>query len=211
MCAAKTLDGRLLCASECAYEIENPYFKGVGYVAGTTTKRISKGVNSCLVGRTIDGIVVAFRGTRSSSPLDWLQNAAIFLRSVKTIPNGKIHAGFYEAVQAMYAPVKRIILQMLEDTPLLRSKKIYLTGHSKGGCLASLTAVLMKQDKGLQDAHYVCSFGGARVGDAAFRSYFNKTIRQSTYENYLDVIPFLPPGNETMKEMDEDMTELVEK
>jgi len=32
-----------------------------------------------LIGKTYDGITIAFRGTQTSSPLDWLQNAALFL------------------------------------------------------------------------------------------------------------------------------------
>lgn len=124
MCAAKTLDGRLICASECAYEIESAYFRGVGYLAGTTAKRISRGVISCLIGRTTDGIVVAFRGTLSSSLLDWLQNAAIFLLNVKKIP-GRIHAGFYEATAALYEPIKKFILQMLKESSFYHKKDIY--------------------------------------------------------------------------------------
>jgi predicted lipase len=158
----------------------------------------------------VDGIVVAFRGTRSASPLDWLQNAAIFLLNVKNIP-GRIHFGFYEAVKALYEPVKQTILQMLEECPSLQKTKIYLTGHSKGGSLASLTAVLMKKDRELPDAKYVCSFGGARVGDSDFRSYFNRTINQTTYENYLDIIPFLPPGNDTIEDMNKALTEKVDE
>jgi predicted lipase len=210
MCVAKSLDGRLLCASECAYEIENPYFQGVGYLAGTTAKRISQGVNSCLVGRTIDGIVVAFRGTQAGNMLEWLQNAAVFLQTVKSVP-GSIHAGFYQAVKNMYEPVKQSILQMMKDSLSYRPKKIYLTGHSKGGSMASLTAVMMQQDHEIPNAHYVCSFGASRVGDSAFRTHFNRTINQTTYENSLDIVPFLPPGHETIEDMNQTMTDKMDE
>ena len=210
MCIAKTLDGRLLCASECAYEIEEPYLQGAGYLKGALPQRITVGINSCLVGKNKDGIIVAFRGTQGASLLDWLQNAAIHLLNVQHIP-GRIHAGFYEAVQRLYGQIKKIILNLLKDDYPFRKSSIYLTGHSKGGCLASLMAVLMKDDKELPDVKYVCSFAAARVGDAQFRDYFNRTIPQATYENYLDIIPFLPPGQETVEDMTSAMKSKIDK
>lgn len=85
---AKTLDGRLLCASQCAYNASSPYFEGAGFLSGSTTVELTKGVNSVYIGETMDGIVLAFRGTRTKSPLDWLQvrdassQAAVYLRVV---------------------------------------------------------------------------------------------------------------------------------
>ena len=71
---ATSLECRLLCASVTAYSITNdgpitphppPYFDAaqfvdtppVGFVGG------NEAINACLVGTTIDGVVVAFRGT----------------------------------------------------------------------------------------------------------------------------------------------------
>lgn len=85
---AKTLDGRLLCASQCAYNASSPYFEGAGFLGGSTTVELTKGVNSVYIGETMDGIVLAFRGTRTKSPLDWLQvrdassQPAVYLRVV---------------------------------------------------------------------------------------------------------------------------------
>lgn len=78
---AKTLDGRLLCASQCAYNASSPYFEGAGFLSGSTTVELTKGVNSVYMGETVDGIVLAFRGTRTKSPLDWLQ-VRLFLFSL---------------------------------------------------------------------------------------------------------------------------------
>jgi hypothetical protein len=211
---AITLDGRLLCASESAYDIARPYFQGAGYLSGTHVQRLSKGVNSCLIGRTTDGIVLAFRGTQGASPLDWLQNAAVLL-TTNPAGDGKVHAGFYKAIQSMRKDIKESMLQFLkdeqEDKKRWRKPKFYLTGHSKGGCLASLFALEMLKDKDLPNPYYVCSFGAARIGDSAFANYFNRNIRQTSYENNLDIIPFLPPGRQTMADMDDEMKNYLEK
>ena len=209
---AKALDGRLLCASECAYEIENPYFSGVGYLAGNEVKRFSKGINSCIVGKSIDGIIVAFQGTQSGSLFDWLQNAAIYLRKVDDIPSGRIHSGFYDAEVALYEPVKEYVLELTKDRRwYCKRQKIYLTGHSKGGCLASLMAILMTEDSTIPNADYVCTFGSARVGDPNFQAYYDRRVNQVSYENYLDIVPFLPPGQRAVTAMSQHMLTKLNK
>ena len=153
--AAQTLDGRLLCASQCAYNIKHPYFKSSAYRPATTAKRITKGVNSVLIGHTYDGITIAFRGTQSSSPLEWLQNAALFLSGVDPIV-GKVHTGFYRASRSLWKPLRGVLREMLEESQGNGWKQdVYLTGHSKGGALATLAAVLMKGEKDLPDPTYV--------------------------------------------------------
>eukprot|EP00751_Fragilariopsis_kerguelensis_P041475 CAMPEP_0171007904 /NCGR_PEP_ID=MMETSP0736-20130129/20140_1 /TAXON_ID=186038 /ORGANISM="Fragilariopsis kerguelensis, Strain L26-C5" /LENGTH=196 /DNA_ID=CAMNT_0011438689 /DNA_START=777 /DNA_END=1363 /DNA_ORIENTATION=- len=56
----------------------------------------------------------------------------------------------------------------------------------------------MYQDKQLPNPEFVCTFGSARLGDNEFAKSYNKIIQQTTYENELDIIPFLPPGNQVM-------------
>jgi len=239
---ANELDGRLLCASTCAYDIANPYFQGAGYLDGTKIRRISRGVNSVIIGKTIDGIVLSFRGTLVKSPIDWLQNAAVLLTDVdKQIP-GRIHLGFYKAVKSLWKSIKETTLDWLQEynnitirpTNITTSTtaennsgnsnknlahnescntkpKIYLTGHSKGGAMASLAAIFFTNDPNLPDPHYVATFGSARLGDDTFRDHFNQKINQTTYENYLDLIPFLPLADRTMNAMGDDMIETVNK
>mmetsp|Transcript_18202 Transcript_18202/g.22290 ORF Transcript_18202/g.22290 Transcript_18202/m.22290 type:complete len:535 (-) Transcript_18202:532-2136(-) len=211
--AAQTLDGRLICSSQCAYEISSPYFKACAYRPATTAKRVTKGVNSVLIGYTYDGINIAFRGTQSSSPLDWLQNAALFLSDIPENQKitGKIHTGFYRGTKSLWKPIKKILKEMIEVCELNGwSTNVYLTGHSKGGAMATVAAVLMKIDNELPDPTYVCTFASAKVGDSQFRDEYNQNINQTSYEAHLDLIPFLPPSASTMETMNDDMKDMIE-
>jgi hypothetical protein len=88
--------------------------------------------------------------------------------------------------------------------------KIYVTGHSKGGSLASLFALMVHHDEELTSPELVCTFGAARVGNEAFVSYYERFLNQITYENDLDIISFLPPGKDT-KEVIDNVTEYAEE
>lgn len=157
--AAQTIDGRLLCSSQCAYEIRSPYFRGSSYRPNTTARRITRGANSALIGHTTDGITIAFRGTQTTSLLDWLQNAALFLSDVdekKYKIQGKIHTGFYRGTKSLWKPLKGILKDMLVEAEQNGwSQEVYLTGHSKGGAMASIASILLKRDTTLPDPAYV--------------------------------------------------------
>mmetsp|Transcript_44118 Transcript_44118/g.106332 ORF Transcript_44118/g.106332 Transcript_44118/m.106332 type:complete len:326 (-) Transcript_44118:141-1118(-) len=208
--AAKTLDGRLLCASALAYEIREPYLSGAGFLS--TPLQVTKGVNSCLIGPTRDGIVIAFRGT-TPEPFDLLQNTSTKLISASRIPKGRVHKGFYTALynNGLAQEVQKALLKLpcINTTSKYKSRrcKIYLTGHSKGGCLASLFALELLQNPDLPNPEYTCTFGAPRMGDAEFCLYYQQHIRQTTYENHLDIIPFLPPSSRDSP----NMTSLMEE
>jgi len=155
---AKLLDGRLLCASQCAYNLTQPYAQSVGYLPGTMAKRISSGVNSVIIGFSYDGITVAFKGTHNSNRLDWIQNAALFLTPVgdRTGFEGKMHAGFYRSTKCLWKPLKEVLVDMLKTSEVMGWKQdVYFTGHSKGGAMASVAALLMERDGDLPDPAYV--------------------------------------------------------
>lgn len=159
--AAQTLDGRLLCSTQCAYDIQNPYFRGASYRPTTTLKRITRGVNSCIIGHTSDGISIAFRGSQSqtNSLLDWLQNAALFLTEIdeaKYKVSGKIHTGFFRSTKSLWKPLKNILKEMVAEAEENGwSSDIYLTGHGKGGAMASIASVFIRRSNSLPDPKYV--------------------------------------------------------
>lgn len=218
--AALELPGRLLCSSQCAYSLSSPYFSSAAYRPGTTAKRITRGVNSALVGITHDGICVAFRGTQASNPLDWLQNAALFLKDIdelsfvengERIQVGRVHAGFYRAAKSLWKPIVKQLMEMIQICDENGWKKdIILTGHSKGGAMASVAALLLFKERKVPNASQVVTFASAKVGNTQFKNVYNAHIPQVSYEAHLDLIPFLPPSQSTMEDMEGPMEDMVE-
>jgi len=112
---------------------------------------------------------------------------------------------------SLWKPLKGILKEMLAEAKENGwSQDIYLTGHSKGGALASLASILLKRDTSLPDPTYVCTFASARVGDSQFRDAYNERINQTSYEAHLDLVPFLPPSSTTMNVMTPEMAEMIE-
>ena len=123
-------------------------------------------------------MVLAFRGTESlfSEPADWLTNLNTGLEIPEWLPASgdeppKAHRGFLRA----YETVRPTILAAVED---IEPHRVYVTGHSQGGALATLAALDIQ-------THYpdvwvtMYNFGSPRVGDAAFASLYDRTVRDS--------------------------------
>ena len=75
--------------------------------------------------------------------------------------------------------------------------------------MASITAIMMKQDAQMPDPTHVYSFASPRFGDTEFVNFYDKEINQTSYEACLDLIPFLPPSQQTMENMEADMVEMI--
>ncbi|MBE6049463.1 MAG: lipase family protein [Clostridium sp.] len=69
-----------------------------------------------------------------------------------------------------------------------KNKKIYITGHSKGGAMAFLMACKVVME-GLPKP-LVVTFGAPRVGDYEFATKYN--IETYRYESFTDAVPHLP-------------------
>lgn len=197
---------RLLCAAEASYGIqpgrsftqEDPWYRQVGFIGAPTVVEAGPAeIDAALVGLSGDGIIVAFRGTLPpevplsvSILLDWLQDFIAIPKAFAGFP-GKIHLGFHEAIEALWPGVLKAVQALRAAHP---QAPILVTGHSKGGSLAALGAWLL-QSHGLAPATVV-TFAGAHVGDGTFAAAYNAKITQWRYENYLDLVPFLPPDVE---------------
>ena len=129
-------------------------------------------------------LILAFRGTVSVT--DWLRNLKITRREV---PKGKVHSGFMEGLDAVWD-------EKIE--PVLRSaagvgRKIWITGHSLGGALATLAA--SRADEWL-DISGVYTFGQPAVGNRRFAKLFNRvfTDRFHRFINDRDIVTKIPPA-----------------
>jgi hypothetical protein len=113
-----------------------------------------------------DTLVVAFKG--SSTAREWLNNANVRL---KRTAYGGIHAGFYHAIMQIGPPLLRLILP-----GLLSGSKVIVTGHSRGGVLATLFVFLLAINGFRVGGLY--SFGSPKPGDAEFANHWRSESEQ---------------------------------
>ncbi len=105
---------------------------------------------------------VAFRGT--DQRLDWVTNLNVL--RMRT-PYGRVHRGYYQVCRD-FLPELKNGLESMPDLPTV------YTGHSMGGALAVLTA-LMLAEQGVR-VHSLYTFGQPQVGDRAFSNTVETNI-----------------------------------
>ena len=212
---APTIECRMLCASACAYGIDpaghytppSRYTEGVGWDTTHPPVWIVGGkhegeqgiidIDACLVGKNEDGIVIAYRGTLPPSPtvasvLDWWQDIVDSRPDHWGSLPGKIHHGFWDAIQTLWGDIQTQVGNFQDWFP---DAKLYLTGHSKGGPMASISAAEIHFDESsMLQPTAVYTFASPHPGDADFVKGFPlSSIPVTRYETYLDLVPFLPP------------------
>jgi len=110
-------------------------------------------------------IVVAFRGTTSIN--DWVTDLKVKLvRSAV----GCIHCGFNEALDWIWGDLKKSILDFRD-----KEQSIWITGHSLGGALATLTVDRLTEDSVKVNGLY--TFGQPKVGDKLFCYNFDYKMK----------------------------------
>jgi hypothetical protein len=203
---APTLDGRLLCASHCAYafsvpgplapDADAPFYAGAGFTRppiGFLTG--PDNTDACLVGRSDDGVIVAFRGTLSHldtpvpTVLDWANDFNALPVSAPAFA-GKVHSGFLLAVTVLWPAVRAEAAAQLGQAG---GRRLSITGHSKGGGMAPLAALLALADPQLQADVQVVTFAAPRAGDQDFATAYNAQVGHVRYEYADDIVPHLPP------------------
>jgi len=201
---ALTMTARLLTAARHAYQItatgplaNGAYSAIVGYNNPEGFADGAERIDAGLVGEAPDAIIIAFRGTfpptnpdRAQVILDWANDLDALLDTDPLGLPGKVHAGFLGAVGALWPAMQPAIAAVITASP---DKPIYITGHSKGGPMANIAAGRLSK---LQPnaAIEVCTFAGARAGDADFATAYAGAIANSDrYEFADDIVPHLPP------------------
>jgi len=132
------------------------------------------------------GIVLAFRG--SSNIQNWIINLSTNQVAYSRCSNCKVHNGFYTG----YNLVKTAMLSQIQALKALyRDAPVYITGHSLGGALASLSAPDIKDSYGPIAGFY--TFGEPRVGNAEFATYLTSVVASYRVIHYGDLVPHVPP------------------
>lgn len=201
---------QLLCASNAAYSIlpsmssgwfnpcgdDNIYYKAIGFVGNPYV--VSIDIEAALVGATANEIIVAFRGTIApafnwGSFWDWFQDFCAKPESNINLP-GEVHSGYLYAVIMLAGEINSAI-QTLDPSGTM---PVYITGHSKGGGMAPIAAMYMKNVYQTNVTQTI-TFAGPNPGNSDFQSVYNTTFpNHLRYENYLDLVPLMPPVPETI-------------
>uniref|UniRef100_A0A1I7Y4M5 Lipase_3 domain-containing protein n=1 Tax=Steinernema glaseri TaxID=37863 RepID=A0A1I7Y4M5_9BILA len=136
-------------------------------------------------------ILISFRGTEGFDQLleeigSGLANDMVYYNNV--LGQGSVIRYFYDAANIMYASLD--IAYSITNFP---NYNIWVTGHSLGGALASLTALKLVTGEGIQ----LVTFGEPRIGDYHFaytlRSFLPNMFR---VVHGSDPIPHGPPCGE---------------
>jgi len=203
-----TLACRMAKACACTYFIDQPGgvtacpdYAGVGFLSEPKTF-VLDAINACLVGTSSDGVILAVRGTLplsfasrqafSQSALDWLNDGDIVQVPLAGAA-GRVHRGFANTLLGLWPLfVGELTKQLAGGRPLL------VTGHSKGGSVATLAAARLA---GLDTTPppQAFTFAGARAGDADFAGDYEARIANGKikaswrFEFKDDIVPHLPP------------------
>jgi hypothetical protein len=194
---------RMAKASDVCYSIgapgglaSCPFYNDVGFTSPPRSFTADM-INAGLVGTTATEIIVAFRGTLPINTADWDD----FIESVKDwvedgkaelvkVPyaSGLVHQGFSASLDSLWSGLVAAVRQLV-PTQL----PVVVTGHSKGGALATLAAMRLRSE-GVTTPDAVYTFGSPRVGDTPFTTAYNAVISQWRFENDDDLVPHLPPA-----------------
>ena len=144
----------------------------------------------CIIAISTEGrIAIAFRGTSDFKDAftDILAIKKRWLHGKRLFFTPKVHFGFLNA----YRPVRKRILKSIKKLAKKDRKRIYVTGHSLGGALATLCAADIRRSVRLQTTMY--NFGAPRVGNRRFAKLYDKLVPDTfRFVNDKDIIPTIP-------------------
>lgn len=165
------------------FDVSEYDFKMVNEIEDETTK------TSCYVVRRGRNVIVAFRGTmglENAKTNLWTSRAAVMYSSnsedddlLANYMYGAVHSGFLNAYKSVRRDVQAALDTIIHDYRHFEAPlKVFITGHSLGGALATLCAFeLCSRYRDLDVRMY--SFGSPRVGDHAFSRKYNKLVPKS--------------------------------
>jgi len=214
--ALEAMNCQLLCAASLTYQTSSDdpsMYEGLAARAGFAVAKVNGArriqvqvitgthpIDQCLVGAVGKGdVVLAFRGTVSTSGPDWLNDVEAVLVPFARVPGVRIHKGFRDSLESFYG---RGLVAAIKSR-LGMGGRLYITGHSKGGALAHLAALLLRTRHPDIPLGGVISFEAPRSGDASFvTAYQAAGIIALRYEFQNDIAPHLPPTGLFAKGLD---------
>ena len=142
-----------------------------------------------VVAENADAIFVVFRGTEGiglEGLVDWGTNLQFLPADT---PVAGLHAGFAAAAQRVYPSVRQRI-----DAAV--GKQVWITGHSLGGALATVTTTLLEYGIGGDPVHVqgLSTYGAPRVMNADAAAAFDALMgsRVQRWVDNEDLVPHVP-------------------
>lgn len=172
--------------------VESWGFEGIKTFGFKSDNTMEFNLTQAFVAWNSEIVLVCYRGTESSSRRDWVNNANVTF--VKNGPfGGSIHNGFHVALQEVCEDTT-ILEKMIGEAQKLsgEGRALYLTGHSLGGALATITAGhLLERGVRLTGLY---TYGSPRVGDAEFARAFTRRAMGLAHRfvNHRDGVARLP-------------------
>ncbi len=125
---------------------------------------------------------VAFRGTQVTANWSWADIKSNILQGRRRWLGGddqEVHGGYHDAVMVALPEIRKFVAERLR-----RESRVYLTGHSLGGALATLAASAL-------EATATYTFGAPRAGNKAFAAGLaGKNVYR--FVHGLDIAPSYP-------------------
>lgn len=136
-----------------------------------------------------DKIIISYQGTYDLNQVI----ADLDIKQIKInddYPDILVHEGFYNAFLSSKHIIEKYITEYIKKYP---NNKIYITGHSLGAAVATLSLVYIKE-KYKTDNVFCISFGCPKIGNIDFVDYVDKKIENNIqFINNEDIVPTLPP------------------
>lgn len=176
-------------AAALAYEDDDKISETLDLWGFTESRYLNKGGTQGYLATQDRLLLIAFRGTELFHLEDILTdvNLALFPG-----PVGQVHFGFAEALDQVWPSFLDFFYGMYQGQP------IWLTGHSLGAALATLSTARIKFDPVDQvRIQGLYTFGSPRVGDDEFASAFDRACKKICFRfrNNNDVVTRVPlPG-----------------
>lgn len=136
--------------------------------------------------------IIAFRGTQTQ--IEWWRNLQAtqkkYFAPITKEQYGWVHAGYWKIVrEQMNSTLIEAVKQLDPTIPC------YITGHSLGGALATLTAMeIALTIPEIRDQIQLYTYAAPRVGDRTFAQAHSQLIPNSyRIVNLSDSVPLVPP------------------
>ena len=132
-------------------------------------------------------VVLSFRGTEQNLA-DWLRNFNFLVSHDTGSHYGEIHRGFYQGYEAVAPEIVKVLRSIKAS-----EKKLYLTGHSLGGALATIAGAELRSEFS-PDAFY--TFGQPKTGKEQLKTFYQTHFAGKffRFRNDRDIVTRIPPN-----------------